>query len=119
MYKNLVLNINVYLLIGTMRWSQPLLQGPSPIPRFGQTMTRVGSKVVIFGGSTGVSNAHTNDHIVVLDLGTLFFFPAFPLEFPSLSLEFTRTTTSSLILSCSLRLLFSFPPSFLLAGRLA
>lgn len=56
-----------------MRWSQPLLQGPPPVPRFGETMTLVGTKVVIFGGSTGVHNALTNDHIVILDLGICSF----------------------------------------------
>ncbi len=52
-----------------MRWSQPLLQGPPPIPRFGQTMTLVGSKVIIFGGSSGAHNVLTNDHVALLDLG--------------------------------------------------
>lgn len=52
-----------------MRWSQPLLQGPMPVPRFGQTMTLVGSKVVVFGGSSGATNLLTNDHVAILDLG--------------------------------------------------
>jgi len=76
----------VYVLdFGTMRWSQPLVQGPPPIPRFGQTMTLVGSKVVIFGGSSGAHHMLTNDHVAILDLETLVWSqirPAGPTPFP-------------------------------------
>lgn len=49
-----------------MRWNQPLLQGPPPVPRFGHTMTLCGSKAIIFGGSYGT---HEMQGIDVLDLG--------------------------------------------------
>jgi hypothetical protein len=70
---------DVFVLdFGTMRWSQPLMQGPLPIPRFGQTMTLVGSKVVIFGGSSGAHHLLTNDHVAILDLETLVWTLARP-----------------------------------------
>eukprot|EP00301_Raphidiophrys_heterophryoidea_P002815 c11300_g1_i2.p1 GENE.c11300_g1_i2~~c11300_g1_i2.p1 ORF type:complete len:1154 (-),score=303.16 c11300_g1_i2:140-3601(-) len=37
----------------TMTWSSPAVQGLPPSPRFGHTMTVVGTNIYIFGGTTG------------------------------------------------------------------
>lgn len=65
-----------------MRWSQPLSQGPPPIPRFGHTMTLCGSKAIVYGGSSGAIHLSLNDHLAVLDLETMTWSSIVPAGVP-------------------------------------
>lgn len=80
------LNDMHFLDLATMRWSEPWTRcGGSPADRpspvYGHSGTQIGSKLVIFGGNTGVS--YYENHVYLFDFETMLWRRVAELDCPT------------------------------------
>lgn len=80
------LNDMHFLDLSTMRWSEPwtrCVASPAdrPSPVYGHSGTQIGSKLVIFGGNTGVS--YYENHVYLFDFETMLWRRVAELDCPT------------------------------------